>query len=84
MWGRLTKIVGLVLLVVTVVSVVSPWFDLHPTTLRTHRRAIILILAIPPILQRALPVSSFLLTKPPTLQSQQAYDIVARDCAWLC
>jgi hypothetical protein len=40
MWGRIVRIVGVALLVVIVLSVVSPWFDLHPTTLRTSKRAI--------------------------------------------
>ena len=40
MWGRILQIVGLVLLAVIVASVVSPWFDLHPTTLRTSKRTI--------------------------------------------
>jgi len=32
----------------------------------------------------ALPVSPTFLTKPLTLQSHLAYDILARDCARLC
>ena len=84
MWGRLIKIVSLVLLAVTVVSVVSPWFDLHPTTLRTHRRAITLGSAIPPFLQSSLPVFSFFRNRLPTAQSRQVFDILARDCARLC
>jgi hypothetical protein len=41
MWGRrITRIIGLVLLAVTVGSVVSPGFDLQATALRTHKRAI--------------------------------------------
>jgi hypothetical protein len=85
MSGRLLKIVGLVLLAVIVATVVSPWFDLHPTTLRTSKRAIThFSLAVPLFLPGALPVSTTFLTKPRPLQSHQVSDIVARDCARLC
>jgi len=84
MWRCLIGLVSFVLLVVTVVSIVSPWFGLHPTTIRTSRRAIFPSVAIPFFFQSALPDSSFFLSKRPTLQSRQAYDIVARDCVRLC
>ena len=81
MWGRIRQIVGFVLLGVIVASVVSPWFDLEATTLRTSKRAIThFSLLVPPFLPGALRVSPTVLTKPSTLQSHQAYDIVARDC----
>jgi hypothetical protein len=85
MWGRVSRIVGLVLLAVTVASVVSPWFDLQPTTLRTSKQAIThFSVAVLPFLLHKLPVSPIFLTKPRTLPSHPAYDIVARDCARLC
>jgi hypothetical protein len=85
MWGHIIRIVGLVLLVVVVASVVSPWFDLQLTTLRASKRAITKVsLAIPLFLPGALPVPPTFLTEPLTLQSHPAYDIFARDCARLC
>jgi hypothetical protein len=85
MWGRILWIVGLVLLAATVASVVSPWFDLDPTTLRTSRRAVAqLSLAVPLFWPGALPVSPTFLSRPRTLQSRPGYDIVVRDCARLC
>ena len=85
MWGRIVRIVGLALLAVIVVSVVSPWFDLHPITLRTSKRAITqLSLAVPFFLPGSLPFFPIFLTKLLPLQSYQVSDIVARDCARLC
>lgn len=85
MWGRIIWIVGLVLVAVIVASVVSPWFDLHPTALRTSKRAIVhFSFAVPLFLLSAPPLCSTCLTKLCTLQLRQAYDIVARDCARLC
>jgi hypothetical protein len=85
MWGRILQIVGLVLLAVIVAIVVSPWFDLHPTNLRTSKQSIThFSLVVPLFLPGALPVSATYLTKPRTLLSHQANDIVARDCARLC
>ncbi len=85
MSGRLLRIVGLVLLAVTVALVVSPWFDFQPATLRKSHRAIAhFSFAVLPFLSGALPVSVTILTKLPMLQSHPTYDIVARDCARLC
>jgi hypothetical protein len=85
MSGRLLKIVGLVLLAVIVATVVSPWFDLQPTTVRTSKRAIThFSLALPPFLLGASSVPLTFLTMLRTLQSHQVSDIVARDCARLC
>jgi hypothetical protein len=85
MWGRITRIVGLVLLAVIMASVVSPCFDLHATALRTHKRAIIQFsLAVPFFWPRTLPASPTFLTMPRTPQWHQAFDIVVRDCARLC
>lgn len=85
MWGRIIRIIGLVLLAVTVASVVSPCFDLQATTLRTSKRAITqFCLAVPFFWPGTLPVSPTFLTKPRTPQWHQAFDIVARDCARLC
>ena len=65
MWGRITRIIGLVLLAVTVASVVSPCFDLQPTTLRTNKRAITQFsLAVPFFWPATLPVSPTFLTMP--------------------
>jgi len=84
--GRsLTRIVGILLLSLVVAAVVSPWFDLDPTALRTSHRSIIQFsLAVPRVLPGALPGSYTLLTDPILLQSQSVCDIVARDCARLC
>ena len=85
MWGRIIRIVGLVLLAVIVASVVSPWFDLEPTNLRPSRRVIIHFnLAFQTVVIGALPVSLAVLAAPHTVQSHQTCDIVARDCARLC
>jgi hypothetical protein len=85
MWGRIIRIVGIVLLAIIVVSVVSPWFDLHPTTLRAAKRAIThFSLALPPFLPAGSSVLPTFLTTLPALQSRQVSDIVARDCARLC
>jgi len=85
MWGRILRIVGLVLLVVIVASVVSPWFDLHPTTVRAFKRAIThFSLALPPFLPGASSIPATFLTMLRPLQSHQVSDIVARDCARLC
>jgi hypothetical protein len=85
MRDRLIRIIGLVLLAVIVASIVSPWFDLHPTTLRVSKRTIThFSLAVPLFSPGALTVSATFLTTPRTLQSHRANDIVARDCARLC
>jgi hypothetical protein len=85
MRGRFFQIVGLVLLAVIVASVVSPPFDLAPTALRTHKRAMTHVaLAIPLFLRSALPVSKTSLTVLCIEQSHQAYDIVTLDCARIC
>jgi hypothetical protein len=85
MWGRIIRIVSLALLAVIVVSVVSPWFDLHPTTLRTHKRAITQLgLAVPFSWPGSLSFSPIFLTKLRPLQWHPGSDIVARDCARLC
>jgi hypothetical protein len=85
MWGRIIRIVGLALLAVIVVSVISPWFDLHPTTLRTSKRTITqLSLAVPFFLPGSLSFFPIFLTKLRPLQSHPGSDIVARDCARLC
>ena len=85
MWGRIIRIVGLAVLAVIVVSVVSPWFDLHPTTMGTSKRAITQLgLAVPFFLPGSLSSSPIFLTKLRPLQSHQVSDIVARDCARLC
>jgi len=85
MWGRVVQFVGFLLLVTVVVSVVSPWFDLHPTTLRTSKRAVTLhSLAIPLFLTDAPLVSRIVVTFTRTLELSQTSDIVARDCARLC
>jgi hypothetical protein len=85
MWGRIVRIVGVALLVVIVVSVVSPWFDLHPTTLRTSKRAITQLGLATPFFWPGLPsFSPIFLTKLRPLQSHRVSDIVSRDCARLC
>jgi hypothetical protein len=85
MWGRIIRIVAIALLAIIVVSVVSPWFDLHPTTLRAFKRAIThFSLAPPPFLPSASSVLPTFLTMLPAPQSHQVSDIVARDCARLC
>jgi hypothetical protein len=85
MWGRIIRIVAIALLAIIVVSVVSPWFDLHPTTLRAAKRAIThFSLALPPLLPGASSVLPTFLTMLRALPSHQASDIVARDCARLC
>jgi hypothetical protein len=85
MWGRIIRIVGIALLAVIVASVVSPWFDLQPTTVRASKRAIThFSLALPPLLPGAPSVPPTLLTTLCILQSHQVSDIVARDCARLC
>jgi hypothetical protein len=85
MWGRITRIIGFVLLAVTVTSVVSPCFDLPATTLRTSKRAITQFsLAVPFYWPATLPLFPTFMVKPRTPQWHQAFDIVARDCARLC
>jgi uncharacterized membrane protein YphA (DoxX/SURF4 family) len=85
MWGRIIRVVGLALLAVIVLSVVSPWFDLHPTTLGAAKRAITQLgLAVPFVWQGSLSFSPIFLTKLRPAQSHQVSDIVARDCARLC
>jgi hypothetical protein len=83
MWGRIVKVVGLVVLTVIVAAVLSPCFDLQPTTLgKSHR--VQLSLAVPVFLPRALHASPWLLIKPRTVQLHRASDILTRDCARLC
>jgi len=84
--GRsLTRVVGILLLAVVMAAVVSPWFDLDPTALRTSHRSITQFsLAVPRVLTGALPGSYTFLTAPIMLQSHSVCDIVARDCARLC
>lgn len=84
MWGRIVRIVGVALLVVIVLSVVSPWFDLHPTTLRTSKRAISTRSRNCIFLARLAFLSPIFLTKLRPQQSHPGSDIVARDCARLC
>ncbi len=85
MGGSLTRIVGFLLLAVVMVAVVSPWFDLDPTALRTSHGSIIQFsLVVPRILPGALPNSYTFLKHPLMLQSHSGCDIVARDCARLC
>src|SRR5215472_9202264 len=85
MGGSLTRIVGILLLAVVMAAVVSPWFDLDPTALRTSQRSITqFILAVPRVLPGALPGSYTFLTDPIMRQSHSVCDIVARDCARLC
>jgi hypothetical protein len=86
MRARVLQFVGLVLLLVIVVSVVSPCFDLHPTTLRTSRRgvtpysfAVLLLLTHLPSFFSVAFMSTRVVQSPP-----QTHDIVARDCARLC
>jgi hypothetical protein len=85
MGGSLTRIVGILLLALVVAAVVSPWFDLDPTALRTSHRSIIQFsLSVPRVLPGA-PLGSYtFLTDPLILQSHSVCDIVARDCARLC
>jgi hypothetical protein len=85
MGGTLTRILGILLLAVVVAAVVSPWFDLDPTALRTSHRSITQFsLAVPRVLPGALPGSYTFLIDPLVLQSHAVCDIVARDCARLC
>jgi hypothetical protein len=54
MWGRVVQFVGFILLVAIVVSVVSPGFDLYPTTLRASKRGVThYIPAVPPVVTYA-------------------------------
>ena len=85
MRGSFTRIVGILLLAVVVAAVVSPWFDLDPTAVRTsHRSTTQFSLAVPRVLPGALPGSYTFLTDPIMLQSHSGCDIVTRDCARLC
>jgi hypothetical protein len=85
MWGRIIRIVAIGLLAMIVVSVLSPWFDLHPTTLRTFKRAIThFSLTAPPFFPGASSVLPTFLTMVRALPSHQVFDIVVRDCARLC
>jgi hypothetical protein len=85
MWRRIIRIVAIALLAIIVVSVVSPWFDLDPTTLRAFKRAIThFSLALPPFLPGAYSVLPTFLTMLRALPSHPVSDIVARDCARLC
>jgi hypothetical protein len=85
MWGRILQIVSLVLLAVIVVAVVSPYFDLEPTTVRSAKRDITLFgQAVVPVAEGKLGVSEIFLPKPRMLRWQQACDVVARGCARLC
>jgi hypothetical protein len=79
------RIVAIALLAIIVVSLVSPWFDLHATTLPAFKRAIThFSLAPPPFLPGASSVLLTFLTMLRALPSHQVFDIVARDCARLC
>jgi hypothetical protein len=79
------RIVAIALLAIIVVSVVSPCFDLHPTTLRVFKRTIThFSLAPPPFLPGASSLLPMFLTMLRALPSHQVFDIVARDCARLC
>jgi hypothetical protein len=85
MWRRIIRIVAIALLAMIVASLVSPWFDLQPTTLRTFKRAINhFSLAPPPFLPGASSVFPMFLTMKRAVPSHQVFDIVARDCARLC
>jgi hypothetical protein len=85
MWGSIIRVVGVVLLTVIVVSIVSPWFDLQPSTGRMSRLSVAQFsLAVAPILLDALMRSTTFLTGRFTLPSHAVHDIVARDCARLC
>jgi len=85
MGGNLTRMVGILLLAVVVAAVVSPWFDLDPTALRTsHRSTTQFSLAVPRVLPGALPGSYTFLTDPLRLPSHSVCDIVTRDCSRLC
>ena len=85
MWGRVVQFVGFMLLVVIVAWVVSPWFDLHPTTLRTSQRGVTHYgLAVSLFLTHAPSDSQIVLTSTRAVQLHQGCDIVARDCARLC
>ena len=85
MWRGIIKLVVLVVLAVIVAAVLSPYFDLQPTTLgKSHRATVQLSLAVPLFLPGALHASPTLLIKPRTVRSHRAPDILARDCARLC
>jgi hypothetical protein len=85
MGGSVTRIVGILLLAVVMTAVVSPWFDLDPTALRTSHRSITQFsLAVPRVLLGARPGSYTFLIDPIMLQSHSGCDIVTRDCARLC
>ena len=85
MWRGIIKLVVLVVLIVVVAAVLSPYFDLQPTTLgKSHRATVQLSVAVPLFLAGALHASPTLLIKPRTVQSHRAPDILARDCARLC
>jgi len=85
MWGLVIRMVGIAVVAIIVASVVSPWFDLHPTTLRAFNRAIThFSLALPPFLPGASSVLPTFLVLLRALQSHRVSDIVARDCARLC
>ncbi len=85
MWGRFVQFVGFLLLVAIVASVVSPWFDLHPTALRMSKRGVIhYSLAVPLFLTNAPSASAVLMPSTRAPQLPQTNDIVARDCARLC
>jgi hypothetical protein len=85
MWGRVVQFVGFVLLVAIVASVVSPWFDLHPTTLRMSKGGVThYSLAVSLFLTPAPSDSQIVLTTTRAVQLRQGCDIVARDCARLC
>jgi hypothetical protein len=85
MWGRIIKLVGLAVLTVIVAAVLSPYFDLQPTTLgKSHRATVQFTLAGPLFLPGAVHASPTVLIKPRTLPCNHECDIVARDCARLC
>ena len=84
MWGRVVQFVGFMLLVAIVASVVSPWFDLHPT-LRTSKRGVTHYGLAVSLFQTPAPSDSqIVLISTRAVQLRQGCDIVARDCARLC
>ena len=84
MRGRVAQFVGFMLLVAVVAWVVSPWFDLHPTTLRTSKRAITHYSFAASLFLTHAPSDSQVVTSTRAVQWRPGCDIVARDCARLC
>jgi hypothetical protein len=71
MWRGIIKLVVLVVLIVVVAAVLSPYFDLQPTTLgKSHRAIVQLSLAVPLFLPGALHAS-------PTAFHQAAHGAIA-------